>query len=90
MGRYVAAIRNGRLDMVIDSDYFESAVALAVVFFLCALIVSGVNEGISWLTRVRAKYLWAYLHDLFDARAADAPPGADGAGGITRLWTSKM
>ena len=69
---------------MIQSDYFDLAVGLAVVLFLGGLVVSGLNEGIGWLTRVRAKFLWAYLHDLFDTRTNRALPR--GRLGITRLW----
>ena len=48
------------------------------MFFLCALAVSGVNEGINWFTRVRAKFLWAYLYELFERRSGDAGPSAGG------------
>ena len=72
---------------MIQSDYLELAIGLAVVFFLGALVVSGLNEGINWLTRVRAKFLWAYLFDLFDdRRGGRALPR--GRLGIARMWTS--
>jgi hypothetical protein len=70
---------------VIHSEYLDLAVGMAVVFFLCSLVVSGLNEGINWMTRVRAKFLWAYLYDLF---------GSDkklprGYLGIAHLWRKK-
>ena len=70
---------------MIDSEYLDLAVGMAVVFFLAGMVVSGLNEGIAWLTRVRAKFLWSYLYDLFDGdRSARALPR--GRLGITKLW----
>lgn len=69
---------------VIHSPYLDLAIGLAVIFFLCSLVVSGLNEGLNWLTRVRAKFLWAYLHDLFDGNRDKALP--QGWGGIANLW----
>jgi hypothetical protein len=72
---------------VIHSDYLDLAIGLAVVFFLAGMLVSGLNEGVSWLTRVRSKFLWAYLYDLFnDDRKNRALPR--GRAGIMRLWGS--
>jgi hypothetical protein len=47
-----------------DSDYLDLAIGLAVVFFLASLVVSGLNEGVAWVFRRRAKFLWAWLYDL--------------------------
>ena len=69
---------------MVHSDYLDLAIGLAVVFFLAGMLVSGVNEGISWMTRVRSKFLWAYLYDLFDKRAERALPR--GRLGIIKLW----
>ena len=69
---------------MVHSDYLDLAIGLAVVFFLAGMLVSGVNEGISWMTRVRSKFLWAYLYDLFDQRAERALPR--GRLGIVKLW----
>ena len=69
---------------MVHSDYLDLAIGLAVVFFLAGMLVSGVNEGISWMTRVRSKFLWAYLYDLFDKRAERALPR--GCLGIIKLW----
>jgi hypothetical protein len=72
---------------MVHSDYLDLAVGLAVVFFLAGMLVSGLNEGISWMTRVRSKFLWAYLYDLFDNRADRALPR--GRLGIIKLWGSR-
>jgi hypothetical protein len=72
---------------MVHSDYLDLAIGLAVVFFLAGMLVSGLNEGISWMTRVRSKFLWAYLYDLFDNRADRALPR--GRLGIIKLWGSR-
>jgi len=59
--------------MGIHSDYLDVAIGLVVVFFLASLIVSGVNEGIQWLSRGRAKFLWAYLFNLVRNDASEKP-----------------
>jgi len=69
---------------MVHSDYLDLAVGLAVVFFLAGMLVSGLNEGISWMTRVRSKFLWAYLYDLFGDRDDRALPR--GRLGIMKLW----
>ncbi|MEP7113118.1 MAG: hypothetical protein ABI862_07620 [Ilumatobacteraceae bacterium] len=72
---------------MLHSDYLDLAVGLAVVFFLAGMLVSGLNEGISWMTRVRSKFLWAYLYDLFDTRSDRALPR--GRLGIIKLWGNR-
>lgn len=72
---------------MLHSDYLDLAVGLAVVFFLAGMLVSGLNEGISWMTRVRSKFLWAYLYDLFDKRSDRALPR--GRLGIIKLWGNR-
>ena len=69
------------------SPYLDLATGLAVIFFLCSLVVSGLNEGLNWITRVRAKFLWAYLHDLFDSERGKALPR--GFGAIANLWGAR-
>jgi hypothetical protein len=49
--------------MGIHSEYLDLGLGLAVVFFLASLIVSGLNEGFTWATKIRAKFLWAWLHE---------------------------
>ena len=71
------------LNVGIKSEYLDLAIAMAVVFFLASLIVSGLNEGIQWLFRIRAKFLWAFLHDLIDKHGAKALP--EGTAGVVNL-----
>ncbi|HKN45563.1 MAG TPA: hypothetical protein VJW23_16755, partial [Propionibacteriaceae bacterium] len=69
------------------SPYLDLVIGLAVIFFICSLAVSGLNEGLNWITRVRSKFLWAYLHDLFDSERGKALPR--GFGAIANLWGAK-
>ena len=74
---------------MIESVYLDWAIGLAVVFFLGGVVVSGLNEGLNWITRVRAKFLWAFLYDLFDKDGGDgALPG--GLLGVAKLWGSTL
>ena len=74
---------------MIDSVYLDWAIGLAVVFFLGGALISGLNEGLNWITRVRAKFLWAYLYDLFNGHGK---PSALPSGwlGIARLWGTSL
>ena len=71
--------------MSVDSDYLDLAIGLAVVFFLASLVVSGLNEAFAWLTRRRAKFLWAWLYNLVSTtndlswKPGDLRPGGTGA-----------
>jgi hypothetical protein len=55
--------------------YLDVAIGVAVAFFLLSLLPSGINEAVAFVTRVRSKFLWAYLNQLFTAAA---PSGSDG------------
>jgi hypothetical protein len=57
----------------VDSVYVDLAIGFAVAFFILSLVPSGINEGIAFVTRIRSKFLWAYLNQLFTARDAAAP-----------------
>ena len=73
--------------MNFDSDYFDLAIGLAVVFFLASLVVSGLNEAFAWLFRRRAKFLWAWLYELVSTtneltwKPKDRRPTTQGGGG---------
>jgi hypothetical protein len=70
--------------VVFESDYLELAIGVAAIFFLLSMVVSGINEGLQWMTRVRAKFLWAYLYDLADpSRTKALPPQRVG---VLGLW----
>jgi hypothetical protein len=56
----------------VDSDYVDLALAFAVTFFILSLIPSGLNEAVAFVTRIRSKFLWAYLNQLFTARSSVA------------------
>jgi multisubunit Na+/H+ antiporter MnhF subunit len=74
---------------VIESVYLDWAIGLAVVFFLGGVAVSGLNEGLNWISRVRAKFLWAYLYDLF-AKGDDQRALPGGLLGVAKLWGSTL
>src|SRR5215218_10473226 len=76
--------RSGPEAVGIRSEYLDLVVGLAVVFFLTSLVVSGLNEALQWATRIRPKFLWAFLHDLTDPTRTKALPR--GRLGILRLW----
>ena len=77
-----------------NSPYLDLAIGLGTAFFLLSLLPSAANEAIAMLTRLRAKFLWAYLNQLFTkgddsanamtaanrAALAVAPPGAGSTG----------
>jgi hypothetical protein len=54
-----------------SSVYIELALGLALAFLIFSLLVSGIQEGITRLTGLRAKFLWAYFRDQFDRRTTD-------------------
>jgi hypothetical protein len=70
------------------SEYLDLAIAMAVVFFLASLIVSGLNEGIQRAFRIRSKFLWAFLHDLADKQRTKALP--EGKAGVINLRGNDM
>jgi hypothetical protein len=73
--------------VLIDSDYIDLALAMAVVFFLSSLVVSGLNEGLQLLTRVRSKFLWAYLYELTTPEPERTRKGLPrGPGQILSFW----
>ena len=55
----------------LDSVYIDLAIGMAVAFFLLSLIPSGLNEALAFVTRIRSKFLWAYINQLFTAKATD-------------------
>lgn len=69
--------------MSIRSEYLDLAIAMGVVFFLASLVVSGLNELVQWILRIRAKFLWAFLHDLIAKAGNKALPA--GKAGIVNL-----
>ena len=67
----------------LDSVYIDLAIGMAVAFFLLSLIPSGLNEALAFVTRIRSKFLWAYINQLFTAKAADKA-GPDPVGSAAR------
>lgn len=54
--------------------YLDVAIGLAVAFFLLSLVPSGINEAIAFVTRIRSKFLWAYLNQLFTKAGSEGAP----------------
>lgn len=59
----------------VDSAYIDLAIGLAVAFFLLSLASSALNELVVMATRIRSKFLWAYLNHLFTEGDATASEG---------------
>jgi hypothetical protein len=59
----------------VDAVYIDLAVGLAVAFFLLSLAPSALNEAVAFVTRIRSKFLWAYLNQQFTAKDAAQPEG---------------
>lgn len=47
-----------------SSPWIDVAIAVAFVFFVFSMVVSGLNELINWVGQVRSKQLWGALHEL--------------------------
>jgi hypothetical protein len=56
----------------VDSVYVDLVIGFAVAFFILSLVPSGLGEALAFVTRIRSKFLWAYLNQLFTVPAADA------------------
>jgi hypothetical protein len=51
---------------MVSSDWIDIAIGVVVVWFLLALVVSAVNEGINRVFAFRAKNLWRTLEQMLD------------------------
>jgi hypothetical protein len=63
-----------------SSIYLELAIGVALAFFALSLLVSAVQEGVTRLLGIRAKFLWAYLRDQFGDGLAENGNQSGGAG----------
>jgi hypothetical protein len=63
-----------------SSIYLELAIGVALAFFALSLLVSAVQEGVTRLLGIRAKFLWAYLRDQFGDGLAEKGNQSGGAG----------
>ncbi|HET7477757.1 MAG TPA: hypothetical protein VFJ97_17280 [Dermatophilaceae bacterium] len=61
--------------MLQDNAVLDTAIGLAFVFFLTALICTAAVEGIANLTKKRAKFLLRGLRELLDQQQTAADPG---------------
>ena len=67
----------------ITNPLLDVVVGLALSFFVLSLAPSAIVELLATFTRIRSKFLWAYLNQLFTTAAgsvAAAAPAADGSG----------
>jgi hypothetical protein len=55
------------------SDWLDIAISVLLVWFLFAIVVSAINEGIAGLLAVRSKQLWRALAQLIDG--TESPTG---------------
>jgi hypothetical protein len=51
---------------VFSSEWLDIAISVVLVWFLFALVVSGINEGIAWVFALRARQLWKALSQMLD------------------------
>jgi len=51
-----------------NSPWIDIAIAVAFVFFVFSMVVSGANELLNWIGQVRSKQLWSALHSLTSDR----------------------
>jgi hypothetical protein len=63
-----------------SSIYLELAIGVALAFFALSLMVSAVQEGVTRLLGIRARFLWAYLRDQFGDGLAENGNQSGGAG----------
>jgi hypothetical protein len=50
-----------------SSPWIDIAIAVAFVFFVFSMVVSGLNELLNWVGQVRSKQLWQAIHHLTTA-----------------------
>ncbi len=67
-----------------SSPWIDVAIAVAFVFFVFSMVVSGLNELINWVGQVRSKQLWSALHDL---TTSDTGYGVDIPRAERQLWS---
>ena len=58
-----------------QSAYLDTIVGLATALFLLSLASSALNELLAFMTRIRSKFLWAYLNQAFTAKDEAKPAG---------------
>lgn len=51
---------------MLNSEWLDIAVSVVLIWFLFALIVSAINEGVARLLAIRSKQLWKALTQLLD------------------------
>lgn len=61
---------------MVDSEWLDIAISVALVWFVFAIAVSAVNEGLTRVLALRSKQLWKALGQMLD--------GSDKPGGLLR------
>lgn len=61
---------------MVDSEWLDIAISVALVWFVFAIAVSAVNEGLTRILALRSKQLWKALGQMLDG--SDKPTGLVG------------
>jgi hypothetical protein len=91
-GRQFLVEPTRRRDGVIGSDVVDVVIGILFVFLVFSLVVSGVNEFITWLLDWRSRHLWRAIRQLLDGddtRVA-ADPRPTGAQPTSLKWAEKL
>lgn len=56
-----------------NSELLDIAIGVVFTWFLYSLVLSGLNEAFTWVTRARAKHLWLGISRLLDPTTTDLP-----------------
>ncbi len=61
---------------MLDNSIFDVVIGLLFVFFVCSLIVSGMNEAVRKALNTRSKVLWASLQRILSEPGQDTETDA--------------
>ena len=68
---------------MVDSDWLDIAIGVVFVWFLLALVVSAINEGLNRVLAIRAKHLWRSLEQMLDG---NTPTSSFWGGVLGGIW----
>ncbi len=68
---------------MVDSDWLDIAIGVVFVWFLLALVVSAINEGLNRVFAIRAKHLWRSLEQMLDG---NTPTSSFWGGVLGGIW----
>jgi hypothetical protein len=76
---------------MVDSDWLDIAIGVVFVWFLLALVVSAINEGLNRVLAIRAKHLWRSLEQMLDGNTPTSSFWGGVLGGIWEVsrWTAR-